>query len=525
MKRTIAATVFTLLFSSVQLLAQNKSQLNTLVYDFESKKFYVNEYTSGKDKKESINRNKDNELKNLNKVFINYNKGFNIEVKNINRYLYNIEIATESVDLGSAPPALFNQLFLGANYAEGLLATLTKEKGQQGLHGESNRNDFEEALKQFLSDYNQLVDRKLLAYEYGVRNFDKAPNEVKYSVFAKKLLELRIIYQAYNAELIESLAAINKEIDAAEKKLESCKKEKAELETKLKSEKNPNRIKEIKNQIDKLKCEENDLNRLKGEKKLKEQLKQDGERLWESTSKISDSNLAKTILFNRNLHNDHLTYTSPPIYPNGNLHNISLKISPSDSSLVKKWNIMPLENDSLSFSFFVKGKTFVSFSSGPFVGFGNKLIYNTYNWQPQPNKDGIITDSTQYKLVPTGSSNTPLGLAAFANIGRKISRGTGVAISPGVGITIESNPKPVYFIGASLLTGENQQFNISTGFAFMNTEGLNKEFYNGIQDKLFASKPSEIEYTKKLNYGGFISISYTLFTLNKTKGANAGSRK
>lgn len=185
---------------------------------------------------------------------------------------------------------------------------------------------------------------------------------------------------------------------------------------------------------------------------------------------------------------------------------------------------MPLYNDSLGLDVFVENKWFVSFSSGPFVGIGKGIRNETYQWQAQPDGTGVISQNSQYKLVETDQKNYPVGFAAFANIGTKLTRGFGIAISPGVGVSIEDRPKPTYLIGPSFMFGEKQQLNISIGALFKKVEKFNPAAYPNLNTQ-FATKPSEVEYSSKFAPGGFLSISYTFFSYDRSKSVGSKSKK
>lgn len=245
--------------------------------------------------------------------------------------------------------------------------------------------------------------------------------------------------------------------------------------------------------------------------------------------KISNEELMKLILFTDNLIASNFAYISPPIYPKGNLLDIGIEINPVDSNLLRKLNIAPQDDDSLGIQLFVKKKWYVGFSSGPFVAFGRKNTFNqdSYSWQQQPdtiiNGNGIISDSSRYKLAKSGKTTLPVGLAAFANFGLKVTKNVGVGGTVGVGIIIEKNPRPIFFLGASLFLGSDwHQFNISLGAALVQIKDKSGLYQDNV---LYSTKPTEIEYSKKTVVSGFISVSYTLFSSVNTRKASSKSKK
>jgi hypothetical protein len=167
----------------------------------------------------------------------------------------------------------------------------------------------------------------------------------------------------------------------------------------------------------------------------------------------------------------------------------------------------------------VKRKWYVSFSSGPFAGLSSALRNETYSWQPQPDVNGEFSDSSRYKLVSTGKSSTPIGIAAFANMGTKFNYSLGLGISTGVGVSFINKIKPAYLAGLSLYVGDKQQLNLTLGAIFLPVEKLKKEIYPNIGTDLYAKKPSEIEFKNKLAKGFFLSISYTLYSFDRFRNS------
>lgn len=487
-----------------------------LFYDFSSKRFFY----------------KNQLVSNLNDVKAKYREEFRIKVLNINRYNYNVEFSVDDIELGSEQPKLFKELFSGTgDYLNNLLNELKSSETPEIARQEGfNASKFMSALKDFLVGYYAIMDRQLEAFSYCPTKIPdcngKPDTKVLFSNMAMKLLHLKVSYQEYHTGVTDRLSLLKKRLKDSEDRLTSCIEEKEKIEAdrvKAKDSKEKTKIDEdiralgydnLQNEVN-----TNSKNKLIAVTRIAQM-----EKFWTVISRITDEDLMKLTLFNNNFVADHFSYVSPPIYPEGNMIDIGLKFKPSDSSLIKKWNIMPLYSDSLGLNIFVKNKMFVSFSSGPFIGICKKIRGETYGWQPQPDAGGIITDSVKYKLVSTGEGNIPVGIAAFANIGKKFSEGFGLAISPGVGITAEKNPRPVYFLGGSLNFGKKNMFSLTGGFAFVLADQLKSELYPDPENKQYQNT-SEIAYSKELKVGGFISISYTVFSFDKTKSVRSGIKK
>lgn len=489
-----------------------------IIYDFKTKLLYHSEAKP------------ENVINNINKISVNPNTRVTFKVININRYLYDIGFSADDNEFGSEPPALFNQLFLGqGGFVEGLLQNLNKSMNLM-TDSQTSPPDFQEfttALVEFMSVYNSLVEKRLTAFSACPGDLPACGTDIEdkvtYMELTESLLTLKVAYHANSSVLTASIAQLSTKIAAAQKAFDECQKKTEDLTTELKAETTPSKRAKIETEIKNLKCQEKEkeLTDLKETKKLQESLKSDSEKLWEIFSKITDEDLMKLVLFQNNLVQEHFSYTSPPIFPAGNYLTIGLGITPSDSSLAKKWNIMPLAADSFGVSLFVKGKTYVSFSSGPFLLLGGSVRHHTFGWEPQPDQDGVISDSSQYKLVPTGKGSQPIGLSAFANLGIQVTRGIGIGLSPGVGITIEEKPRPAYLFGLSLLLGEQRQFNVTAGGLLTYADRLKSGLYPDMGNRLYASKPPTIEFNRELKKGGFIALSYTFHTLHKTRSTKS----
>jgi hypothetical protein len=487
-----------------------------LFYDFSSKRFFY----------------KNQPVSNLNDVKAKYREEFRIKVLNINRYNYNVEFSVDDVEFGSEEPNLFKELFLGSgDYLNNLIDEIKSTEKRETMRQEgSNVSDFMLALKNFLTDYYTLMDKQVEAFSYCPARIQDcisaADKKALFSEIALKLTKLKLIYQKYHEEMVKGLSKLKEKLKASEENLNACKAKKKKLEADRMKENNSKKIAQIDKDIQALGYDslQKVVNTNSKNKSVADTIIAQTEKSWTVFSRITDEDLMKLTLFNNNFVADHFSYLSPPIYPEGNMIEIGLKFKPSDSSLIKKWNIMPLYSDSLGLNIFVKNKIFVSFSSGPFIGTCKKIRGETYGWQPQPNAQGIITDTATYKLVLTGDGNMPVGIAAFANLGTKVSEGFGVAISPGAGITAEKNPRPVYFLGSSLSFGKKNMFSLTGGFAFVHADQLKSELYPdpGITQY---KNTSEIEYSKEMQVGGFISISYTVFSFDKTKSVKSGIKK
>jgi hypothetical protein len=96
-----------------------------------------------------------------------------------------------------------------------------------------------------------------------------------------------------------------------------------------------------------------------------------------------------------------------------------------------------------------------------------------------------------------------------------------LGLSFGVGIPLQANPTPEYFLGASLYLGAEQQLNISAGAVVTQINVLNDSIYPN-PATVFAKQPAQIPYISQLKFGMFVSLTYTIYTFGNHK--NSGSQ-
>ena len=498
-----------------------------IVYDLKCKTFYI------------VNRNNFVRVSKLNQIKIHFNQELKFKILNVNRYIYDVDFAVDDIEFGSEPSPLFKQLFMGeGEYLTTLLGNLKGELVTASFRDTSDVDKFLYSYADFKKSYDILIDNQLKAYNYcETYECCDQKNNIIFSTFSDKITDLKIAYENARLFVNKKLNELKTKLDKDLKNLDTCKsklKEKAILEDSLKwfYKNNPRskRIGKIKSKIEELNCDRNDYNNriTKTEEDITNfnTQKETLEKIWNSIIKPTDEQIMKLVLFNNNLVAENFSYTTSPIYPQGNRIRFGLRISPKDTnSLISKWNIMPLYNDSISFDLPVLYKPCVSFSIGAFIGFGKKLHNELYAWQPQPDNNNIITDSAQYKLVSTGNINNPIGFAALANIGTKLSNFFGLGGSIGVGITVENKPRTAFLGGVSFFIGNKQQFTITYGIVAMQMDRLKSDLYPDMANTLYSKYPGDISYAKKLELGQFISITYTVFTLGNTRSSSSKSKK
>jgi len=229
----------------------------------------------------------------------------------------------------------------------------------------------------------------------------------------------------------------------------------------------------------------------------------------------SDEDIKKLIVFINNLIVFNDSYTSDYISLNGNMLDVTIKISSKDS-IFKYFSIPEYKNGPLHIQIPIVGKPFVSFSSGSFITLEKHLQNKTFAWQETVGSNNTA-DSSSYTLVESGYTLPPMGFCALGNVEWKLSRSFGLGGSAGVGLSIEKTPRMAYLGGLSLFFGDLRQFTITGGFVGMQVNKLTNNFQTVADNQtIYSSKPN-IEYYKEFKVGGFVSLTYTPFKVYKTK--------
>ncbi len=505
----------------IKYLCDSCKSCDVIYYDFKCKEFFK----------------ADSGCKNLKPISprefnVRYNKKLKFQVINVNRYVYDVGVIADDIQFGSESPAVFNQLFLGAgDFMTNIISELS-----------FTNPDLEKAddpITKFLlhlSLFKEYVD-SLHEVQINVYTICKGEppccNEKDkfsgaFSTLSKLLFEAKSEYINVANEFTKILNEQSKRIKDAEEmnaKFQTLLKEEKE---KFEKEKDPKKKGEIQKKIseteENIVKSKNTIDAAKGRLKEIEERKGNIEKYFTNYfSKITDEELMKLILFSNNYIKDHFAYQSPPIYPQGNRLSLQFGITARDSSLIKKWNINPVYNDSIHLSLPVVGKSFLFFSTGPFLGLSKKTRNEVFNAQAQPNSNNVITDSAKYKIIDGGMASKPLGIAGLATYGIRLWRGGGLGFSAGAGVSIEPRPRPNYLAGLSLFAGDLSQFNLTFGLNFLQVDRFNNTAYSDLTNTLYDQKP-EIEYKRKSEIGCFLSLSYTVFTPNSKRSVKSGSK-
>ena len=462
------------------------------------------------------------------------------KVVNINRFLYNVSIEDSIVKFDSQPSTLLDQFFFGDTT---LLQKVTTAFGNNKFGGRSaNSKDSTKSKKDnsllckircFAQNYIALNSKMLEAYD-PCSEFPCCQKLIPaYEQLAKDLFEIKLDSATSQQTLIKNL---NTELTNSKAIQSACNQKKEKL-TKLQRD---TEIIKAKKEADlTIKDKENLASFPEDEKKLKADLCSDSivtsieKQIKDLANKIKINNaiselskslpteiqIKKAIVFIQHMIDINKTYMHERVSLNGNQLELKLRISSKDS-ITKYFSIPDYKNKEIPFIIPIKGRPFISFSSGSYVIADKSLVNKTYDWQPLPNNSGVIgKDSARYILTESGYSAPMMGFAALANAEIKLSRFFGVGLSTGVGLTIETKPRLAYLLGGSLFLGELRQFAITAGWAVTQVDKLNNNLLSAYNERVSYTSPSiqDIKYYQEAKAGFFLAITYTPFKAARSR--------
>jgi hypothetical protein len=454
-----------------------------------------------------------------------------LKVVNVNLFRFNVTINDSVIDYGSIPNSLFNQLFIGDSNILGRVLRVFGS-GAVPLATSETAEDFDNlffAIQCLLKKYNGYNAVLLTAYNLCT-SFDccLGPTGEFYRDLIDNLTDVRLLAGKIQHDINLQKSDFNKKNE----ELKTCTKINADLEalqkerTKIDDIKVGDRTEFQKKRLTEIIDQVNDLESKKCKSEKIEALKADIVKLKENIDAVSAiDNLLTSLpseqqlrllqisigdMVARNGVYRHLLNTS------GNALEFSLQVSSKDS--ISKLLASPTYNHPpIVVQMPVIGRTHVSFSSGFFVALPKYLQNKTYQWQQRPDAANNVSDTAKFLLVQTGYSSPPVGFAALGNIGFKFHRDYGLGISIGVGITIESKPRPSYLLGISAQFGNERQFILTGGVAGMSIDKLQANWEAVATQKVFYSTAPPVDYYREFRIGSFLSLTYTPFTISKRR--------
>jgi hypothetical protein len=440
---------------------------------------------------------------NLSKEELRAKKQVWIKVANINRFMNDVSIADSLFYYNSKPSALFNRMFIGDSLTT--LGSMMDKAAIQSTH-KNKVNDILTQLDCFNKMYTSLKAEMIKAFD-PCQAFTCC-NTVDFKTISLKLNEIRT-----------AISVLQLEYTDKKKELEESKKKKTELEGGTKDEK------KLREDLAKLKVGQDGYEaantKVKDvEKKLAEleatkaniETKQKELSIVNGLDDIkanlpTDAQLKQLSVFLLNMVEQNQALIRGPIQLEGNLLDVTINIASRDS-LVSKFGY-PNFRDKIHFEIPVYGRPFVSFSSGSFLAPDKRLREKTYAWQEVNGAGHVLTES--------GYSNPVAGFSALVNVQWGLSSYVGLGPSVGVGLTIEEQPRLSYLVGGSLFLGKKSQLAITGGVAIMQVDRISKNFESAYENQTVFSEPATIDYYKDLKVGPFISLTYTLFKISKSK--------
>ncbi len=450
-------------------------------------------------------------ISNLKQLEFKYNQEFKVKIIHVNRYLKDIEIVAEDSSYESVASALFLNTFGGTN---DLLTKLTTAYNNASVQFGPEKNDsniimnsvqkFREMVTDFIKEITTLREIREHVYYQCCEPTKDCDNmkDLSLSQISKELGDIKRKHSDLSIEL-KNANLKNMELKKQKDSLELKK------DTLIKANLDTGKIEAAITKVtDQLKAIPGDI----------ETLKEQVDSFWSLFQIPDTAEIKNLVTFNKNFLKKNYTFSTPPIYPQGNREKVSIKIDSRDTATPFKDGLQPSDHQFLKFEGLVRNKWFVSFSSGPFVGIGEKLYSKNYEFKKLLSPGGFINDSSKFMLVESGKTPTPVGLCALANIEKKVTNYWGYGISVGTGLTAEKTPRINYLLGGSLFFGDQHQFGLTAGAVATQANVLKKNLYPDFQ--VYNSNTETLKYTKDFRVGGFVSFTYTFFTMKSTSNSS-----
>ncbi len=442
---------------------------------------------------------------NLTKEELRAKKQVWIKVANINRFMYDVSIADSLFYYDSKPSALFNRMFIGDS-----LTTLGAMMDKGVIQNKSDQEKVDKILNNldcFNKMYASLKAELIKAFD-PCQTFASC-NEVDFKAISLKLNEVRTGILLLQIEFTDA----NKALEELKKKKTDCaaleKDEKKLTEELGKLKVGDAGYDAAKEKVDKLKaCKSEAQARQADIDKAEKELAVVNGLAEIKVNLPTDAHLKQLSVFLLNMVEQNQALIRGPIQLEGNLLDVTININSNDS-IVNKFGY-PNFRDKIHFAIPVYGRPFVSFSSGSFLALDKRLREKTYAWQEVGNGAGHI-------LAESGYSNPVAGFSALVNVQWGLSSYVGIGPSVGVGLTIEEQPRLSYLVGGSVFLGKSSQLAITGGVAIMQVDKLAKNFEAAYENQTIFATTRDIEYYKNFKVGPFISLTYTLFKISKSK--------
>lgn len=472
-------------------------KVKKLIYDFECKMFYYN----------------GNIVTSLDSVKLEKEESIILQIENVNRYIYNVEVDIAELKYTSEVPPIFSKLILGDG--------LALEDNSKGFLTSENDSEITEllALKSRInSSIEGLLKYQALALSICELKRPCCDKEeaINYSELMKLIKEFKLKSESYEITLKKNITEQKTNIDKRLIVQSNC----SALSKQIDNEKEESKKNTLLVERNALNCYENDqkLSALKIDLVELEKKLLTLEIISKDIKAIKSEDILKLAVFAENYSAENYRYRIPLYFPTTSLTDFTIKISPIENSLPSSPSQMPLYNQSNSISVFQKGHWNVGFSTGPFFTVGKSLSDQRYVWKNQIETTTLGNDTTVLKLVKNDKRNRFMGLASTLNLNCQVTRSFSWGLSFGAGLSIEEKPRQNYLGGFNLSFGMSHPIVIGAGILTTRVDRFNDLIYG--DPNLSYKEKSAIEYNRIWTTGGYLMVSYSITKVNKEKKAS-----
>lgn len=205
------------------------------------------------------------------------------------------------------------------------------------------------------------------------------------------------------------------------------------------------------------------------------------------------------------------------------------EINPSTNS-----KYPPLLNSKRPVSLYVTHFFKLDVSTGLYLGFKNDTEYNyfgvndtTFSLDAAGNRrpassggDSVL--QMRKRLVNEDMGNQEFGFVSFLHFYYKVSPVINPGIVIGAGFSFSEPIRTRYFTGLSLMLGNKNRICINGGLVFGNYQELSRQYETSGQNYFAPLSETSISYRKRFSHSGFLSISYSLFSLRTKQTEKEG---